>query len=431
MLRRRIGSKTTEVPHVNLGSRSSVQARGRRAIWARIGLFVIAAVLALLALRMAASMAGTGTDFVEYWSASRLLLHGGNPYDPQQMLVVQRELGLSRSEPLLMLNPPWSLPLILPLGAMRYPASQSVWLIVNLLALVLAVQLCLQLYAGHGMSRGVAWTMGLTFLPALTCIAIGQISALVLLGVLGFVYLRQRGSDWSAGACLLLAAIKPHCVWLVWPALLFWGVRRGRRNVLFGFVSALACATGLALMLDARAFQHWWGVLHSYGVVRRDVPTAWGWLMFSAGVHSAAIRFVPLAFGLAWLGWSYMKRSTWCWRERLPMLVLVSLATSVYGWYFDQIVALPALFSAARYLQGRPRTTTSWALATYAVVNLAPLVLVMLGYRVYAYAWTAPAWLSLYVITSWRALHSNAAPDTMAAASDIGTTHGTPERQSL
>jgi hypothetical protein len=378
----------------------SAQSAGQRPTWARIALLLVAAALGWQALRMAGSMAGRGNDFVEYWSASRLLLQGGNPYDPQQMMTVQRQLGLARNEPLLMLNPPWSLPLILPLGATTYRASQSAWLAVNFLGLVLAIQLCRNFY-GRSMAPGVAWILGLTFMPALTCVAIGQISVLVLLGVVGFIHLHQRGYQWGAGACLLLAAAKPHSVWLVWPALLCWGVQPGRRRVLFGFAAAMTCATALSLMLDPQAFQHWWSVLHSYGVMRRDVPTAWGWLMFVAGVHSAGLRFVPLALGLAWLGWAYGKRrENWCWRERLPMLVLVSLATSLYGWYFDQVVAMPALFSAAQYTQSGARGRKWLAIFAYVLINLLPLALVVLGYRVFAYAWTAPAWLCLYLMVT-------------------------------
>ncbi len=385
----------------------------------RIALVLIAAALTLLAVRITASTAGTGTDFVEYWSASRLLLHGSNPYDPGQMLAAQRALGLSRNQPLLMLNPPWSLPFIVPLGAFSYADSQSIWLAFNLMSLALAIQLCRRIFVGPALGRGPAWILGLTFMPALTCLAIGQISALVLLGLLGFLYLRQCGNQWGAGACLLLAAIKPHCVWLVWPALLVWAAQRGSRKVLAGFVAALALASGLALALDARAFQHWWEVLHSYGVMRRDVPTAWGWVMFTAGLHSLGWRLVPLAFGLAWLSWEYRRRTKWCWRERLPMLVLLSLATSLYGWYFDQVVALPALFSAARRAQQWSSRKKWAATAAYALLNLLPLALLVRGYRVYAYAWTAPAWLGFYVIANWGAPAANAARESTATGVEI------------
>jgi len=49
-------------------------------------------------------------DFVEYWSASRLLLNGGNPYAPDELLQLQRSVGWGSGTALIMWNPPWTLP---------------------------------------------------------------------------------------------------------------------------------------------------------------------------------------------------------------------------------------------------------------------------------------------------------------------------------
>jgi hypothetical protein len=41
-------------------------------------------------------------DFVEYWSASRLLLSGGNPYSPSELLSIEKSVGWPSAEPLIM-----------------------------------------------------------------------------------------------------------------------------------------------------------------------------------------------------------------------------------------------------------------------------------------------------------------------------------------
>ncbi|MGZ8464867.1 MAG: hypothetical protein ACXWXT_04935, partial [Candidatus Binatia bacterium] len=41
-------------------------------------------------------------DFVEYWSASRLLLNGGNPYAPDELLQLQRSVGWDSGAALIM-----------------------------------------------------------------------------------------------------------------------------------------------------------------------------------------------------------------------------------------------------------------------------------------------------------------------------------------
>jgi hypothetical protein len=45
-------------------------------------------------------------DFIEYWAAAKLLLSGGNPYSTEQLLQLQRTVGWSKNEALLMWNPP-------------------------------------------------------------------------------------------------------------------------------------------------------------------------------------------------------------------------------------------------------------------------------------------------------------------------------------
>jgi glycosyl transferase family 87 len=373
------------------------RAQPRRRVARRVALFAVAAALLAASLEMAASLAGTGTDFVEYWSASRLLLAGHNPYDPAQMDAVQRGLGFKRAEPLLMLNPPWALPFVLPLGAVNYAASQQLWLAFNLALLAASTWLCGRLYFAD--AAVPAWyALAFSFLPALTCLAIGQISSLALFGLAAFLHLQMRRRDWSAGASLLLAASKPHAVWLLWPALLWWAIRERRWRILGGFAVAMGCATALALRLDPGAFSHYSDVLHSYGVLRREVPTAAGWLIHIWSPQHRWLEAAPMVAGFFWLGWSWPRGGAWRWLERLPGIVLVSLVTSIYGWYFDQVVLLPALFCAAAAM---PRRSVSAAarrviVIGYIAVDIAPAALMLLGFRVFAYAWTAPAWLGLY-----------------------------------
>ena len=372
----------------------------RRPLALRLALFAIAAALLWESLGVARSMAGRGTDFVEYWSASRLLLSGHNPYDPAQMDAVQRSLGFERAEPLLMLNPPWSLPFVLPLGLLSYAAAQQLWLAMNLIALAGSVWIGYRIYFAGAMPAGLAYALGLSFVPALTCVALGQISVLLLLGLMAFLGLQSRRLDWEAGASLLLAALKPHAVWLLWPALLWWCVGERRWRILLGFGFALSCAGAAAVLLDGNAFRDYLDVLHSYGVLRREVPTAAGWLIHAFAPQQRWLEAAPLAAGLIWLGWTGLRsRAGWRWPERLPGIVLVSLATSIYGWYFDQVALLPALLCAAAGLQnsGAPILARRAVLLAYLVINVAPAVLLLQGFRVFAYAWTTPAWLALYL----------------------------------
>ena len=89
-------------------------------------------------------------DFVEYWSASRLLLSGGNPYAPNELLELQRLVGRHSHEPLIMWNPPWTLSLLLPFGFLDFSHGQLFWLLVHVLAMMISTQLLWRVYGvGH------------------------------------------------------------------------------------------------------------------------------------------------------------------------------------------------------------------------------------------------------------------------------------------
>jgi Glycosyltransferase family 87 len=360
----------------------------------RLALIAVGAVLLWLAIPTSAP--GAANDFVEYWAASRLMLDGGNPYDLTQMLAIERNLGFAGKDALPMLNPPWTLPLVLPLALLPYPASQAIWLMLNFLLLLATVELCRRVY-WRWEQRPLAWMLGFSFVPALTCLAIGQITILVLLGLVGFLYFESQQQYWLAGMSLVVAAIKPHVLWLLWPAVLLWALRRGRGSVLLAFGVTLAVLTAIAWFLNPGVFQHYWQGLQGYGVLVRSIPTIGGWLMFAMGTQQPWARFLPVIPGLAWFSWSWTtNKASWCWRDRVPVLVLVSLVTGLYGWYFDQVLLLPALFDAGGRVMRCSPLVRGVVVALYAIVNLTPAVLVLLTFKGFAYTWTAPAWLALY-----------------------------------
>ena len=67
-------------------------------------------------------------DYVEYWAAGRLNLHGQNPYSPELLLPLERGAGRDTDEAIMMWNPPWTLSVAMPLGALPARLGQFVWL---------------------------------------------------------------------------------------------------------------------------------------------------------------------------------------------------------------------------------------------------------------------------------------------------------------
>ena len=73
----------------------------------------------------------------------------------------------------------------------------------------------------------------------------GQMSILLLLGVAGFLHFATRRRDVLAGLFLALTAAKPHVVYLVWIAAIWWSVRDRRWGIGLGVTAVLVPTTAL------------------------------------------------------------------------------------------------------------------------------------------------------------------------------------------
>ena len=73
-------------------------------------------------------------DYMQYHSAGRAVLRGQNPYDGRVLYPLQKEIGTNWDDPVMMWNPPWTLPITLPLGAMHWRIGQLLWFAANFAA---------------------------------------------------------------------------------------------------------------------------------------------------------------------------------------------------------------------------------------------------------------------------------------------------------
>jgi hypothetical protein len=178
-------------------------------------------------------------DFVEYWSAGHVLLEGGNPFDPEQLFPVQRSMYHDVRKTVMMWNPPWTLPLVVPFAALPWRLAQFLWIGLQLGAVLLSADILWRMAGGSARQRWLAWLIALTFAPTLFLLMIGQISGLLLLGLSGFLYFTRCGRPVAAGCCAALTAIKPHLSPLFALILLLEAIRgqekvSGRKAVLAG-----------------------------------------------------------------------------------------------------------------------------------------------------------------------------------------------------
>jgi hypothetical protein len=342
-------------------------------------------------------------DFIEYWSAGLVLLAGQNPYDPAAMLTAQQTAGWQPAEALMMWNPPWVMPMVIPLAWLDYASSRTAWFFVQVAVMVTSAVFTWKIYAGERKSgRSITIAAGILTGAVFWMLFYGQISFLILLGTAGFMTLVKRGTykaDFLAGAAAVLITVKPQSFYLIWPVLLIWILFTRRWGVLWGSLGAL----GVGLLVGSAFYP---GLLEAYFYALRNMPpTAWYtptigyWLRAWFGFERFWLQFVLVLPALVWVMiYAWRKRREWRWEEEMPLLILASLATSAYAWTHDQVIFLiPFVYLAVKFLIFGQR----WVLIAFASVWIILNLSLFVGhffFQEHYFAWLAPLSLILFLI---------------------------------
>jgi len=315
--------------------------RGRGAIAAT---WLLAAVLGAAALAHAAGPRVSRLhfgDFFVYWTAGRAFVEGANPYDPAVLRAIALREGLPH--PTLLWNPPWIFSLLAPFAVLPFAFAAVAWASMNVALLLLASRV-----AGSRLDLPDFWAMvlGLTFVPAMITLGMGQITLLPLAGAVLYAGAVVRRRPALAGAGLALCAIKPHLVGLLWLTPFLIEEKRDRLRVLLGLATILG-----ALMLAALAWHP--DLFAQYRAALRDPretpPTEFfsaslgSWLRVAiAGDASPWLQFVPFAVGLGWFLWRYRRgRGAEPFDRSCGLALLVSALAVPYAWHYDQATLLP------------------------------------------------------------------------------------------
>ena len=341
-------------------------------------------------------------DFVEYWSAVHLLLQGGNPYSPADLLGAQQAVGWSQSMPLVMWNPPWTLSFLLPFGFFGFETAQFFWFLLNALMIFLGAQLLWQIYGGAQDRSRIAWLGALGFAPTYFVLLLGQIGPVILSGLVIFVYFAKRGAWTLAGIGLTLISIKPHLLYLCWLALLCNAFKERSWRILGGLAGAGTIVAVIPLFLNPQIYGQYFQLFGSDKVIQ---PIEWATPSGVAAGELLAIRgnwvrWLPSAIGAIWFLWYWSRwAKNWEWIAQLPLIVLVSVVTASFVWTFDYIILLPAVIQSAVWLskyQGSLARKT--IVMVFLAVNAFLLVARFFVVNDFWYFWIAPAFLTLYLL---------------------------------
>ncbi|MPZ77431.1 MAG: DUF2029 domain-containing protein [Deltaproteobacteria bacterium] len=341
-------------------------------------------------------------DLVEYWASARLLLNGENPYSPEQMLLLQRTIEPNRVQPLLTWNPPWTLFFTAPFGLISFAIAQPLWLLMSITCLILCSPYLWRLYGGDPAKSRIAWLVCFGIIPTYMVLSLKQITPLLVLGIVGFLYFSRRKRLFLSGLSLTLVAIKPHLAYLFWLALLFWTVDNRQWRIMCGVVFGIAATTLLPLLFVPDIFSLYFQQYSTQWAPKPldwQTPTLSAALGYHVGSNAPWVRAIPALLGFIWFTFYWNKhRQRWDWVEQMPLLLLTSQVATPFAWTFDQILLLPALMEVAVWTsQGTRRTIFKGVIVGFMLINAGPLIVAEVDPNYFWLFWMVPLYLLAYM----------------------------------
>lgn len=394
-------SDKCEAPQTKAPSPASPTAK-------KITRILIAAVISLAgAFLFTARIRPARMDYIEYWSSGHLFTHFANPYSPAGIFQLEKAHGFLPPKPLIMLNPPWALFLAAPLGFFGVHAGLFLW--------TLALAACI-LVSVHLLNPGSRDNpLALLFAPTIACIGSGQSSPFLLLGFALFLLFHRR-RPFLAGASLLLMAIKPHLFLVFWAVLLADCIYRRRFRILAGGAAALAAASAFSMCIDIHVWRQYLAAVRTSALSHQFFPTVSSLLRLLINPRAAWLLLVPSALAVFWALWYYKrKRLVWNWTTHGMLLILVTVLTSPYGWFTDEIVLLPAIIFALNLPEKQKHA--GWILL--AINAVAALIYAAAGASLQSpvLIWTPVAWFAWFLYaTKQTTPHSEQSSVQMADA---------------
>jgi hypothetical protein len=332
-------------------------------------------------------------DYIEYWSAGRLFIRGANPYSEPLILALEKTRGFAPDAPLVMLNPPWALFMVAPLGFLPGLPALVLWVLATM-GSVLASILALDVPPQYR-------TLAFLFAPVLATFTMEQSSPFLLVGFCLFLRLQAR-RPFLAGAALLLMSIKPHLFLVFWAVLLLDCLYRRRVAILAGLATALACSSAFATIVSPHVWQDYFTLMRSARLDQNPFLSLPMLFRMLIDWRIAWLALVPAAMAVIWgVSYYWWKRATWDWKQHGMPLMMVTILTSPYGWVSDEVVLLPPVVFAAL---SSPRR---FSIEMVTLLNLAAILAFCTTAQ--ARAWLPLAWFAwyLYAVSGKIGSHSD------------------------
>jgi hypothetical protein len=301
---------------------------------------------------------GQINDLPEYYASARMMLsgQGAGIYDLALLAAAQHELFPEMGQRVVGLYvPPFSAPLLVPVGLLPAGAAYAVWTSVLVSALVLSVFF---LRAAFGLSVvQTLWLFAVLSLsgPAFESVRIGQLAPLLLLALSGALLALKGDRPLLAGFLLGVLLLKPQQLAPMVAYLL--GCRRYRP--LIGLVASGIVLVVLSLpLLGPAGYDNYWrlvsgSVEHTFSMQPELNPTARGQLLRifpeakgAVTLLAGALSICSLA-GIAALG-ARLRQASWWLEAGLIAAVPLGLVTSLHCHDYDLLLLVPTVAALAR-----------------------------------------------------------------------------------
>ena len=340
-------------------------------------------------------------DFLEYWSAGRVNLRGGNPYHPDELLAEQKHADPARTEAVMMWNPPPALAVYMPLGALAPRWATLLWVGLQLAAVLIACDLLWRVYSER--HRWLAAVVAISFVGTWWLVAYGQNTGFMLLGIASFLHFTRSGKPLPAGACAALTALKPHLLAVFGVLLLADALTRARGEVAREWCRGdRSCASSsLSWPIPTVIAQFVEATRHpAEGAIPLSdwaLPVPAYWLRMWLAPSHFWVQFVPCMLACTgFLAYRIRVDHDWDWSRMLPLVVAMSVLTTPYGgWFFDlPVLLVPVVWAAARLVSAK-----QWWLAGVLVLGQIAITVASFAWAgaLHAYWWAAPRVAQLLV----------------------------------
>jgi hypothetical protein len=242
-------------------------------------------------------------DVLQYRSAATLFLKGLNPYNKTLIADVQQKTwhGEPMDIPIIFYIPPMLLSLVFPMALLSFKLSVFLWLSIMFALSLESCLLCYNLFESiRKESRTVKFGLAfffLTFFPFYTSFYFGQLSPLLLFGlVLSLVCFEQGNKEivnnfWG-GLCLSVTFLKPHLLYLLYIYIFILSIRGKKWNILMGMMFGIIILLVFPVLYNPKIITYFIYSTQSPPVYWKT-PTIGSFFQSMFQDHYAILKFIP------------------------------------------------------------------------------------------------------------------------------------------